>query len=647
MGWVLAVDFGTVNTAAAWQCDGRIERVRLEPSSDTMPSAVVLVDGRWRVGQAALNARRANPDTFIAAPKTRLGQEPVLLGTEPVRASTMVSKVFAVVRDRSIAAAGGTGPDKVVLTHPAHWGSKRQAALLKAAALVGFANEHTTLLPEPVAAARASVEPESLAVGSRVAVVDIGGGTCDVAVLEAVAGQQLMVVAREGDERLGGDDFDHLLYQWVLGQLEASGRGDMVAVLADPAHNGVALTLLDSVRSAKQDLSDHPDTKIVVSVAAGNETTVTITRDEYEQVIAEPLRRIAALARSTLEASGTTVLAHLFLTGGSAYTPAVARVLYEATGHLSAPLGDPKSATSTGALRAVLHDGGQVGGASVLAAPAPAPSTTRPVRTRRSNAQADPTTGRDTAGPGTSAPRRRRQLALAAVAAAAVLALGLGVGAWRSLDGRNTAGGPDNPAEADPGQSSPQSPAGLIPDTLVPSDAPDDEPPEATTAPEGKPGEQTPPENPPGGGQGGAGNPPAPVTLTVASAVATKPHCVGGPWVGGPVTMGGTSYSSALVCTMWNDAFRPSLDYTVPAGATTFTATIGLADTPEHVGTVVLFTVVNAVTDAPLMERRVTYGEPVSVSVPISGQTRIRLEAVQVVDGVNDTKAVWGSPRIS
>ncbi|MCL2468472.1 MAG: Hsp70 family protein [Micrococcales bacterium] len=352
---MLAIDFGSVNTAAAWASEGRIEKVRLEPSSETMPSAVVWVDERWRVGQAALNARRANPQTFVATPKARLGYEPTLLGSGLVRASTMVSQVFAVVRDRAVAVAGGTGPDRVILTHPEHWGQKRQAALLKAARLAGFPNEITTLLPEPVAAVRANTEPSSLSLGSRVAVVDIGGGTCDVAVLEVVP-DGLMVVAREGDERLGGNDFDDLLYRWLLDQLESSGHGDMVKILADPAHIGAALTVLESVRLAKQDLSFHPDAQIAVSVAADNETVMTVTRDEYEEIIDEPLRRVAALTRSALASSGTTTLDHLFLTGGSAHTPAVARALHEVTGILSAPLGDPKMATVTGALRTVLHD---------------------------------------------------------------------------------------------------------------------------------------------------------------------------------------------------------------------------------------------------------------------------------------------------
>ncbi|MCL2422515.1 MAG: Hsp70 family protein [Micrococcales bacterium] len=354
MGWILAVDFGTTNTGAAIRfADGRVEKVKLDPGSDTMPSAVVLADGHWRVGQAALNARWTHPSTFVASPKTRLGQEPTVLGTVLVDPAQIASCVLAAVRDRAIRAAGGGAPDRLVLTHPVRWGRARLEALREAARLAGFPTDSIRLLPEPIAALHAHVQPGSLPPGSRVVVVDTGGGTCDVAVLQItddpVPGKDLLVVAQEGDDRLGGNDLDGLVYSWVLAQLHVAGRDDMVAALADPANLDASMALVDMVRSAKQDLSEHTDAPLTVAVV-GQKASLTITRDEYEQLISEPVARAATLTSRALTVSGTTQIAGLYLTGGTAYTPALARAMHQATGILTAPIFDPKLAVAIGAL---------------------------------------------------------------------------------------------------------------------------------------------------------------------------------------------------------------------------------------------------------------------------------------------------------
>jgi len=319
-GWILAVDFGTVNTGAAVRfADGRVEKVKLEAASDVMPSAVVLVDGRWRMGQAALNARWTHPGAFVGSPKARLGQEPMVLGEHLVEPATLASQVLATVRERAVRAAGGGAPDRLVLTHPVGWGRQRLDALREAARLAGFPTDSIRMVPEPIAALHAHVAPGSLPPGSRVMVVDTGGGTCDVAVLQVTddptPGKDLLVVAQDGDDRLGGDDLDDLLYQWVLRQLDASGRGDMVAALADPENLAAALTLRDMVRAAKQDMSEHADAPVAVDVN-GLRASLTVTRDEYEDIIAEPMSRAGALASRVLATSGTTNLAGLYLTAG-------------------------------------------------------------------------------------------------------------------------------------------------------------------------------------------------------------------------------------------------------------------------------------------------------------------------------------------
>ncbi|MCL2849420.1 MAG: Hsp70 family protein [Micrococcales bacterium] len=353
MGWVLAVDFGTANTAAAWWRDGRTEKVVLEPGSDTMPSAVVLTGSVWRVGQAALNARRGSPHTFVGTPKARLGHEPTLIGEQQVSGAQLVGHVLTTVRERAVRSVDGTEPDQVVLTHPDHWGPTRLAALHEAGVLAGFTEAQLTMLPEPVAAVYGHIVPSAVPAGARLAVVDVGGGTTDVAVVQTSADEAgLAVIARAGDERLGGNDFDALLYRWVTDELSASGHQDILELLEAPENLAMALTLMDVVRAAKHDLSEHDDAPIAVGAGPGHEVALTITRAEYEALIATPVERVAGLVNGVLQGSGTTTLAHLFLAGGTAYTPALARALEPVTGIAATPFGNPKLVTAIGALRA-------------------------------------------------------------------------------------------------------------------------------------------------------------------------------------------------------------------------------------------------------------------------------------------------------
>ncbi|MCL2092188.1 MAG: Hsp70 family protein [Micrococcales bacterium] len=674
MGWVLAVDFGSANTAAVWAREGRIERVRLEPGSDTMPSAVVLIDGQWRVGQAALNARRSHPQTFVAAPKARLGHEPVVLGDDLVSAPTMVSQVLAAVRERAVRAAGGTPPDQVVLTHPEHWGPQRQAALHEAARLAGFPDEQIIMLPEPVAAVRASIEPESLPPGSRVAVVDIGGGTCDVAVLEATD-HGLIVIARKGDERLGGNDFDDLLYQWTLDQLRASGHADMVEILADPAYIGSALTLLDSVRGAKQDLSYHADAHIAVSVAADNETTVTITRDEYEQLIAEPLARAAALTKTAMETSQTETLTQLFLTGGSAFTPALARALHTVTGHLSAPLGDPKMVTATGALRTVLGSTSSAPAAQQPAAPVtqqpvvPSPATQAVLPQPQQSGSAPP--------PVPSRPSMQHTASgEGATTGAPVPGAGAVVPAFVGPASAMSAPGPYQPAPPAPGLVPPRTvyPSGPVGGARPAPGGPpgshrwrnrillmtvpsvvafglgvwvgvfqvprsDDGSSITGVSPDAVP--QTSPQSPVADQSAAPGpSASAPVSVTALSldkAAAQGKGCYrersyGAEFEWGEATasIAQRSFRTALVCLLGDKDQVASIDYVVPNGATTFKATVGQDDNSGGTGKLVRFEVLDVTTNQPLESVDVRFGQASDVSVSVEDLVRVRLEVTVI-----------------
>jgi len=150
--WTLAIDFGTTNTVAAIRTgSGTVRSVRLSADADQMPSCV-LVDGpEVLVGQPAAARAMASPDGFEPSPKRRLGEETVLLDGRELPVVNLVAAVLRQARQRAVAAAGGTPPAQVVLSHPEAWARQRLDSLREAASRAGM--DHVLLVPEPVAAA--------------------------------------------------------------------------------------------------------------------------------------------------------------------------------------------------------------------------------------------------------------------------------------------------------------------------------------------------------------------------------------------------------------------------------------------------------------------------------------------------------------
>ncbi|MCS5732653.1 Hsp70 family protein [Herbiconiux daphne] len=353
--WALAIDFGTSNTAAATHGVVGIRPLSLETNSTTMPSAVLLAGSVIVVGRAAENQRRLHPERYEGAPKSRIGETSILLGEQLVDPVLLVSHVIASVRDKALAQFGQVMPHRLWLTHPAAWSNEKLDALVQAAVLAGFDRAAITLVAEPIAAVHHFAQAMHLAPGSRVAVFDFGGGTCDVAVLERTSdstpGSEYRILGADGDAHLGGNDFDDRLYQWVLAELSQQGEPELLAALEAPAGLGARLTLRDAVRAAKEDVSAYPSSTIAVG-AGGREAAVTITRVEYEQLIAPDVERAAVLLRRVLDATGTppNALEALYLTGGSSRTPAVHRAVEAVIGRSPVTLDDPKLVVAEGAL---------------------------------------------------------------------------------------------------------------------------------------------------------------------------------------------------------------------------------------------------------------------------------------------------------
>ncbi|ALU73597.1 molecular chaperone DnaK (plasmid) [Rhodococcus erythropolis R138] len=352
--WVLAVDFGTSNTAAAHTGirSGSPETLPLTHQGNLMSSAVFVESPTTiDVGDVALNRAETNPAAFIPSPKRVVGQGMVHVNGYDIPASLPVAAVLRFALDRATGVHRGQPPARLVLTHPEGWSPREIEVLREAAAALGYQNDSVVTVSEPRAAAHFYTRTEHLTKGAKIAVFDFGGGTLDVAVLTATSADTFEVIAARGDNSLGGKNLDALVRRWIDIQLQDENP-ELLHFLrtAAPAH--ILRTLDDSIRRAKELLSSTESATIsVVDSRHDRRETLTLTRAEFESIIAPEIERAATLTHAALVDAGLTGsqgLTALYLTGGSSRIPLVQSRI-AALGPI-ATLDDPKTVVVQGAL---------------------------------------------------------------------------------------------------------------------------------------------------------------------------------------------------------------------------------------------------------------------------------------------------------
>jgi molecular chaperone DnaK (HSP70) len=364
VSWVLAVDFGTSNTTAAFADDGGAPQLLQVENSQYLPSVVVADgEGNLLTGKVADRQAVMYPERAERVPKRALvaGGQVVLEG-RPFPAEALAGAVLSKVYAEAVRFHGGTAPGTVVLTHPARWGEPLRERLRAAAGLAGMRDP--VLLAEPEAAAWYYAPPVA---GQLVAVFDLGGGTLDTAVLKAAGGGFVTAGPPGGDAHLGGEDFDALLLEWVGEQARKRDAG-LWAELDGPRAARDRAHLRRDVTAGKEALSELTTYEVPVP---GFAEGIHVRRPDLEELIGEPAGRAVAEMARTIAAVGITPgqLAALYLTGGSSRIPLIAQRLGEALGVVPQLRGDPKAAVVLGALTAHTHEGTQPQAATRTAQP--------------------------------------------------------------------------------------------------------------------------------------------------------------------------------------------------------------------------------------------------------------------------------------
>lgn len=347
VAWRLAIDFGTSNSAAARRSGDGVDAISLSHQGNLMPSAVFAEGSEFVVGHAALNQAEADPEGFLPEPKRAIGSDSVRLGGQTREVSAVIGAVLKNIVERASRHYDGRPPADVVLTHPEAWDRQELKRLVEAAEAAGIDRRRLSLVSEPRAATYWYSASRRLGPGRKAAVFDLGGGTLDIAVLTPAANGSLRVIAARGDNSLGGRTLDARIRTWVESELEENDT-EMLRKLRE---GGVAaaLALDKSIREAKEVLSEAPKATITVA-ALGHETTIQLTRGEFEELIAPDVARAVDATRATLLDAGVSPGADtpLYLTGGSSRIPYIQDKLGELC--RVATLDDPKTVVCRGAL---------------------------------------------------------------------------------------------------------------------------------------------------------------------------------------------------------------------------------------------------------------------------------------------------------
>ncbi|MUV89149.1 Hsp70 family protein, partial [Halapricum sp. CBA1109] len=326
---ILGIDLGTTNSAFAVM-EGNDPEIIVNSEGDrTTPSAVAFDDGERLVGKPAKNQAVKNPDETIQSIKRHMGEEDYTVELEgeeytPEQVSAMILQKIKRDAEEYL----GDEIEKAVITVPAYFNDRQRQATKDAGEIAGF--EVDRIINEPTAAAMAyGLDDES---DQTVLVYDLGGGTFDVSILD-LGGGVYEVVATNGDNDLGGDDWDQAIIDWLAEEFENDHGIDLTA------DRQALQRLKDAAEEAKIELSSRKETEINLPfITATDDGPVhlekSITRATFESLTEDLVDRTVGPTEQALEDAGYDKgdIDEVILVGGSTRMPQVQDQVEEMTG---------------------------------------------------------------------------------------------------------------------------------------------------------------------------------------------------------------------------------------------------------------------------------------------------------------------------
>ena len=329
MSKIIGIDLGTTNSCVSVMEGGEATVIPNAEGHRTTPSVVAFSKtGERMVGQVAKRQAVTNPDRTISSIKREMGSDykVTIDGKKftPQEISAMILQKLKADAEAYL----GEPVTEAVITVPAYFTDAQRQATKDAGKIAGL--DVKRIINEPTAAALAyGLDKET---DQKIMVYDLGGGTFDVSVLEIGDGV-IEVLATAGNNRLGGDDFDQCITNYLVEEFKKSDgidlSGDRVAMQR----------LKEAAEKAKIELSGVTSTNINLPYITADATgpkhlDVTLTRAKFNELTAHLVEKTAGPVRQAMSDAGITAsdLTKVLLVGGSSRVPAVQEMVKKLTG---------------------------------------------------------------------------------------------------------------------------------------------------------------------------------------------------------------------------------------------------------------------------------------------------------------------------
>lgn len=334
MSRVVGIDLGTTNSCVAVLEGGQPTVIANAEGTRTTPSVVAFSkQGDVLVGEVAKRQAVTNVDRTISSVKRHMGTDwTTQIDDKKYTPQEISARILGKLKKDAESYLGESVTDAVI-TVPAYFSDSERQATKDAGTIAGL--NVLRIINEPTAAALA-YGLEKGKDDEQILVFDLGGGTFDVSLLEVTKdedGSTIQVQATAGDNRLGGDDWDQKIVDWLISQVKNKDGVDL-------SKDKIALQRLkEAAEQAKKELSSATSTTISLQYLSMTENgplhlDEKLTRAQFEDMTSDLLERTKAPFHQVIKDAGISVseIDHVVMVGGSTRMPAVTEVVKELTG---------------------------------------------------------------------------------------------------------------------------------------------------------------------------------------------------------------------------------------------------------------------------------------------------------------------------